>query len=82
MQEMFGWSDELLAELRQEPVSRVTFEIESVASDPTRPAVKLTVTHDGFVPGSEMLAGVSGGRPGILSNLTSLLETGEVVAEG
>jgi uncharacterized protein YndB with AHSA1/START domain len=81
MQEMFGWSDEKLAELQQEPISRVTFEIEPVAgSDPTRPAVKLTVTHDGFVPGSEMLAGVTGGWPGILSNLKSLLETGEVVA--
>jgi DNA-binding transcriptional ArsR family regulator/uncharacterized protein YndB with AHSA1/START domain len=83
MQEMFGWSDEKLAELRQEPVSRVTFEIEPVpASNGTGPAVKLTVTHDGFVPGSEMLAGVSGGWPGILSDLKSLLETGEVVAGG
>ena len=83
MQEMFGWSDEKLATLQQEPVSRVTFEIEPVAaSDPTHPAVKLTVTHDGFVPGSEMLAGVAGGWPGILSNLKSLLETGEVVAGG
>ncbi|MCD2194191.1 metalloregulator ArsR/SmtB family transcription factor [Actinomycetospora endophytica] len=76
MQEMFGWSDEKLAQLQQEPISRVAFEIEPVADG----AVKLTVTHDGFVPGSEMLAGVSGGWPGILSNLKSLLETGEVVA--
>ncbi len=76
MQEMFGWSDEDLARLRQEPVSRVAFDIEPVAEG----AVKLTVTHDGFVPGSEMMAGVAGGWPGILSNLKSLLETGEVVA--
>ena len=76
MQEMFGWSDEDLARLRQEPVSRVAFDIEPVADA----AVKLTVTHDGFVPGSEMMAGVAGGWPGILSNLKSLLETGEVVA--
>ncbi|WP_018332339.1 ArsR/SmtB family transcription factor [Actinomycetospora chiangmaiensis] len=76
MQPMFGWSDEKLAELQQEPVSRVAFEIEPVS--PT--AVKLTVTHDGFPPGSEMLAAISGGWPGILSNLKSLLETGEVVA--
>ncbi len=75
---MFGWSDEKLAVLREEPISRVTFEIEPVADA----AVKLTVTHDGFVPGSEMLAGVAGGWPGILSNLKSLLETGEVVSEG
>ncbi len=83
MQEMFGWSDEQLAALRQEPISRVAFEIEPVGSpDSTTPAVKLTVIHDGFVPGSEMLAGVSGGWPGILSNLKSLLETGEIVSAG
>jgi uncharacterized protein YndB with AHSA1/START domain/DNA-binding transcriptional ArsR family regulator len=76
MQEMFGWSDEHLARLQQEPVSRVAFEIEPVADG----AVKLTVTHDGFVPGSEMMAGIAGGWPGILSNLKSLLETGEIVA--
>jgi uncharacterized protein YndB with AHSA1/START domain/DNA-binding transcriptional ArsR family regulator len=76
MQAMFGWSDEQLTALQQEPISRVAFEIEPVAEN----AVKLTVTHDGFVPGSEMLAGISGGWPGILSNLKSLLETGEVVA--
>ncbi|HEY2225275.1 metalloregulator ArsR/SmtB family transcription factor [Actinomycetospora sp.] len=82
MQEMFGWSDSALATLQQEPISRVTFEIESVAASPDaiHPAVKLTVTHDGFVPGSQMLAGVAGGWPGILSNLKSLLETGDVVA--
>jgi uncharacterized protein YndB with AHSA1/START domain/DNA-binding transcriptional ArsR family regulator len=76
MQPMFGWSDEKLAQLQQEPISRVTFEIEPV----TGTAVKLTVTHDGFVPGSEMRAGIAGGWPGILSNLKSLLETGDVVA--
>lgn len=78
MQEMFGWSDEKLAELQREPISRVSFEIEPQDGG----AVKLTVTHDGFVPGSEMLAGVSGGWPGILSNLKSLLETGDVVVPG
>lgn len=81
MQQMFGWSDEQLAVLQEEPISRVAFDIEPVAGpSSTHPAVKLTVTHDGFVPGSEMLAGVAGGWPGILSNLKSLLETGEVVA--
>ena len=81
MQPIFGWSDEQLAVLQQEPISRVAFEIEPVATaDPARPAVKLTVTHDGFAPGSAMLAGIAGGWPGILSNLKSLLETGEVVA--
>ncbi|MEJ2862607.1 ArsR/SmtB family transcription factor [Actinomycetospora flava] len=73
MAEMFGWSDERLAELRQEKISKVTFDIE-----PAGQAVKLTVTHDDFAPDSEMRAGVSQGWPGILSNLKSLLETGEV----
>jgi len=75
MAEMFGWSDERLAELQNEPRSKVTFEIE-----PMGPAVKLTVTHDDFVPGSEMRKGVQDGWPGILSNLKSLLETGDIVA--
>jgi uncharacterized protein YndB with AHSA1/START domain/DNA-binding transcriptional ArsR family regulator len=74
MQEMFGWSDGRLAELQQEKRSKVTFDIE-----PAGQAVKLTVTHDDFVPDSEMLKGVSQGWPGILSNLKSVLETGEVV---
>ncbi|WP_433801752.1 ArsR/SmtB family transcription factor [Actinomycetospora sp. CA-084318] len=74
MQRFFDWSDEQLAQLQQEPISRVAFEIEPVSDD----AVRLTVTHDGFVPGSEMLRGVSGGWPEILSNLKSLLETGEI----
>lgn len=41
--------------------------------------MELTVTHDGFLPGSAMLEALRGGRPGILSNLESLLETGDVV---
>lgn len=73
MAEMFGWSDERLAELQQEKRSKVTFDIE-----PAGQAVKLTVTHDDFAPDSEMLRGVSQGWPGLLSNLKSLLETGEI----
>ncbi|MEJ2867376.1 metalloregulator ArsR/SmtB family transcription factor [Actinomycetospora sp. OC33-EN08] len=75
MVEFSDFSDDDLPRLRQEPISRVAFEIEQAGPD----AVKLTVVHDGFVPGSEMLRGVSGGWPGILSNLKSLLETGDVV---
>jgi uncharacterized protein YndB with AHSA1/START domain/DNA-binding transcriptional ArsR family regulator len=77
MAQMFGWSDERLAELRQEKISKVTFEIEEV----TPFAVKLTVTHDDFEPDSEMLKGVREGWIGILSNLKSLLETGRTVSE-
>jgi len=78
MAAIFGWSDERLAELRREPRTRVTFDVEDVGDG----AVRLTVTHDGFVPGSEMRRGVVGGWPGILSNLKSLLETGDVVVAG
>jgi uncharacterized protein YndB with AHSA1/START domain len=76
-QEMFGWTDEQFAELVKEPVSKVTFDIE-----PAGPAVKLTVTHDDFVPGSEMLKGISGGWPLILASLKSLLETGQPLSFG
>jgi len=72
--EMFGWSDERFAELVQEPLSKVTFELE-----PFGETVKLTVVHDDFVPDSEMLKGVSGGWPAILSNLKTLLETDETL---
>ncbi|GGO79577.1 ArsR/SmtB family transcription factor [Nonomuraea cavernae] len=76
--DMFGWSDEKLAELRKEPISTVTFEIEPAGEG----TVKLTVTHDGFAPGSEMLKGVSQGWPAILSNLKTLLESDQTLAFG
>jgi hypothetical protein len=44
--------------------------------------VKLTVIHDDFEPGSEMLKGVSEGWPAILSGLKTLLETGEPLPSG
>ena len=49
-------------------------------AEPLAPA--LTVTHDGFEPGSEMLKAVSGGWPLILASLESLLETGTPLAWG
>jgi hypothetical protein len=42
-------------------------------------AVKLTVTHSMERPESKFIGAASGGWPKILSNLKSLLETGEVV---
>jgi len=39
-------------------------------------AVKLTIVHEAARTGSRLNAAVSGGWPRILSNLTSLLETG------
>lgn len=63
--------EDVRAKLRDEPRSKVTFEIE-----PQGTAVKLTVVHDG---GPTVLAGVSEGWPAIVSSLKSLLETGSVV---
>ncbi|MEV5648671.1 metalloregulator ArsR/SmtB family transcription factor [Nocardia sp. NPDC052254] len=59
-----------------EPRSTVTFELE-----PMGEVVKLTVVHDGFPEGSGVRAGISQGWPSILSNLKTLLETGETLPE-
>jgi uncharacterized protein YndB with AHSA1/START domain len=56
---------------REDKHSRVTFEIE-----PVRGVVRLTVTHDGLEPDSEMLEGITDGWPKVLSSLKSLLEAG------
>ena len=52
--------------------SRVTFEIEPRGDV----LVRLTVTHEDLERDPQMLAGVSGGWPKVLSNLKTLLETG------
>jgi uncharacterized protein YndB with AHSA1/START domain/DNA-binding transcriptional ArsR family regulator len=76
----FGWSAERLAELQRERRSKVTFELE-----PDGSAVKLTVIHDDFEPGSEMLEACSGrkresgGWPQLIANLKTMLETGEAL---
>jgi uncharacterized protein YndB with AHSA1/START domain len=57
---------------RAERRSRVAFDIDDVGHGVT----KLTVTHDGFEPGSAVLAAISDGWPAVLSSLKTLLETG------
>jgi hypothetical protein len=42
-------------------------------------AVKLSITHEIDVPNSKFIEAVSGDWPFCLSNLKSLLETGDVV---
>jgi len=54
--------------------TRVTFEIESAGK-----AVRLKVTHDELEPGSEMESGITRGWPVVLSNLKTLLETGNAM---
>jgi len=58
--------------LRAEPLSHVLFEIEEAGE-----RVKLTVTHGGFEPDSQILPGISNGWPEIIASLKTLLETGE-----
>ena len=71
----YSWTVEFIEELRHEPPSRVTFELERMAD-----VVKLTLTHDQFGVSSSVLKGVSDGWPIILSSLKSMLETGEPLA--
>jgi uncharacterized protein YndB with AHSA1/START domain/DNA-binding MarR family transcriptional regulator len=74
LSEKLGLTDEATERLSTEGRSRVTFEIEQLDE-----LVKLTVVHDGFDAGSLMAELVSGGWPRILSNLKTLLETGETL---
>lgn len=69
-----GFTEEFLDQVAAESRSKVTFEIEDLG-----PLVKLTVVHDGFEPGSGVLESISQGWPHVLSNLKTLLETGEVL---
>ena len=68
------WRNEFSPEMKEEGFSRCSFDLEE-----TDEAVKLTVTQEIDVPNSKFIEAVSGGWPLILSNLKSLLETGEVV---
>jgi uncharacterized protein YndB with AHSA1/START domain len=70
-----GFSEEFLERIAVEPRSKVLFEISELADE----LVKLTVIHDGFEPGSEVLETISQGWPHILSNLKTLLETGQTL---
>ena len=67
------WLNEWKPELKAEGFSRCTIELEPVDS-----AVKLSITHEIERPDSPFISAVSGGWPRILSNLKSLLETGEI----
>jgi uncharacterized protein YndB with AHSA1/START domain len=67
------WRNEFKPELKAEGYSRCTMDLEPVDS-----AVKLTITHVIDRPESKLIGAVSGGWPRILSNLKSLLETGQL----
>ncbi len=69
-----SWRSELRPELSEEGFTHFLAEIEAAGE-----ATKLSITHSAEVADSKTIQAVSGGWPRILSNLKSLLETGEVV---
>jgi uncharacterized protein YndB with AHSA1/START domain len=68
------WRNEWSPEFKAEGWSHCLMEVE-----PQDGAVKLTVTHVMEREGAKFISAVSSGWPQILSNLKSLLETGQVV---
>jgi len=68
------WRNEFRPELKAEGFAICTIEIE-----PYGDAVRLSITHTMERADSKFIQAVSGGWPKILSNLKSLLETGQVV---
>ncbi len=67
------WQNEWKLEFKAEGPSCCTIELEPVDS-----ALKLTITHEIDLPESKFIKALSGAWPACLSNLKSLLETGEV----
>ena len=72
---VIAWRHQLRPELAAEGQAHCTMDLEEANG-----AVKLTITHglDQPVAESKFIAAVSNGWPQILSNLKSLLETGEI----
>jgi uncharacterized protein YndB with AHSA1/START domain len=68
-----SWTHHVMPEVAAEGASRATFVLE-----PMGEVVKLTVTHE-IENGPNFIAAVSGGWPMILSNLKTLLETGQTL---
>jgi DNA-binding transcriptional ArsR family regulator/uncharacterized protein YndB with AHSA1/START domain len=75
--EALGLKDDVLERVSAEPRSKVTFEIEELGD-----RVKLTVLHDTADPESLVTKMVSSGWPRVLSDLKTLLETGDTLPAG
>ena len=71
---VLSWRNEFRPELTAEGFARASFDIE-----PAEGSVKLTVVHEIDQADSKLIRAVSGGWPGILASLKSLLETGEAL---
>jgi uncharacterized protein YndB with AHSA1/START domain len=67
------WRNEFRPELKAEGYASCTIQLEPMAD-----AVKLTISHIMDRAESKLIEAVSGGWPRILSNLKSILETGEI----
>ncbi len=75
------WRNEFKPELKAEGYSRCTMEIEIAGYYPDHgaKAVKLTIHHEiEGEGGGKFIEAVSAGWPNVLSNLKSLLETGDI----
>src|SRR5262245_50811906 len=70
---VMSWQCEWKHEFKAEGTSRCVYEIE-----PTGESAKLTLTHSIERPDSKFIKAVSEGWPMVISNLKSLLETGNV----
>lgn len=68
------WKHELRPELAAEGFARCEMDIEAQTD-----TVKLTIRHTIERDDSKLIEAVSGGWPRILSNLKSLLETGQTI---
>ena len=74
MADSIGVFGELRERVMAESRSRVAFDIEELGD-----VVKLTVTHDGFDPDSDLARMAGEGWPQVISELKTLLETGETL---
>jgi uncharacterized protein YndB with AHSA1/START domain/DNA-binding transcriptional ArsR family regulator len=68
------WSFRRAADFRNDPPSRVTWEIEAIGDN-----CRLTLIHDQFPGETPTFRSVGSGWPVVLSSLKSLLETGEAL---
>jgi len=73
----FKWRNDFRPELKDEGYGRCTIELEPIAD-----SVKLSITHVMDRAQSQFIEVVSSLWPRILSNLKSLLETGEIILKG
>jgi uncharacterized protein YndB with AHSA1/START domain len=70
---VLNWLNEWKPELKAEGNSRCVYEMEQFGR-----SVMLKITHSSEQPNSKLIEAVSEGWPMCISNLKSLLETGEV----